>query len=143
VALAAFLIAVVCILGIGFLYEVFFGGAESTNADFMEDILSGAGWLLMFVATVIFASFFEEVLFRGFIFVGLLRSKLGVAGAIALTSLVWALLHLQYDLFVMFTICVMGIVMGVTRYKTGSLWSTIIVHSLWNAMAFFITLLGS
>jgi len=122
-ALAAFLIAVVCILGIGFLYEFIFGVPESTNADFMEDILSGAGWLLMFVATVIFASFFEEVLFRGFIFVGLLRSRLGVAGAIALTSLVWTLLHLQYDLFGMFTICVMGIVLGVTRYKTGSLWS--------------------
>ncbi|MCL2281641.1 MAG: CPBP family intramembrane metalloprotease [Dehalococcoidia bacterium] len=136
-ALAAFIIALVCIYGLSILWSFFLGDSgNSANAEFIDDIYSGAGWLLLFVATVVVAPVFEESLFRGFLFVGLQSSRIGVVGTVILTSLVWALLHMQYNLFGMFAIMVMGVVLGVTRYKTHSLWSAIIVHAMWNGMAF-------
>ncbi len=90
---------------------------------------------LLWVAVIVFAPAFEECFFRGFVFVGLKQSPIGAAGTIALTSITWALLHIQYDAYGMVTILVLGIVFGIVRLKTGSLWSTLILHSLWNAVA--------
>lgn len=143
-ALAAFIIVLVCIIGIGVVYEYFFDASgNASNSDFMDDAYSSVSWWSLWMATVVFAPVFEESFFRGFLFAGLQRSRLGVIGTITITSLVWAALHLQYNLFGMFTIVVMGIVLGVTRYKTHSLWSTIIVHAMWNGMVLVSTMLVS
>jgi membrane protease YdiL (CAAX protease family) len=116
------------------------GSSESVNTSFMTDTYTSAGWLpLLWIAVVIFAPVFEEAFFRGFLFVGLERSRIGVAGTIIFTSLVWAALHMQYNLIGMATIVIMGIVLGVIRHRTHSLWPTIIFHSLWN----FVALLGT
>ena len=142
-ALAAFIIAIVCISGFSMVYEYFAGASSnSSNSDFMDNTYSGVNWWLLWMAVVVCAPVFEETLFRGFLFVGLQRSRLRVVGTIILTSLVWALLHLQYNLFGMVTIVLLGIVLGVTRYKTGSLWSAILVHAMWNGMAQIFTALG-
>jgi hypothetical protein len=90
---------------------------------------------LLWVAVVIFAPLFEENFFRGFIFVGLKQTSIGAVGTIALTSLAWALLHMEYDIYGMATILVLGITFGIVRLKTGSLWSTLFLHSAWNIIA--------
>jgi uncharacterized protein len=87
---------------------------------------------LFWVAAVIFAPAFEESFFRGFLFVGLKQSRIGSVGAILLTSLAWAALHIQYDFYGMATVLVLGIVLGIVRLKTGSLWSTLMMHAAWN-----------
>ncbi len=110
--------------------------AESRNTSFMTDTYNTAGWLPLFwLAVAGFAPVFEEAFFRGFLFVGLERSRLGVAGTIVFTSLVWALLHIQYNWAGMAEILLMGFVLGALRYRTRSLWSTIIFHSAWNFAA--------
>lgn len=91
--------------------------------------------VLLWIALVIFAPAFEELLFRGFLFEGLRQSRLGVMGTIAFTALVWALLHAQYDLYGIASIFVMGIAMGAWRYRTGSLWSTLTMHAAANVIA--------
>ena len=48
--------------------------------------LHAGGTFLFFVTAVTIAPVFEEMLFRGFIFAGLARSRLGVAGAIVGTK---------------------------------------------------------
>jgi len=114
--------------------------AESANSSFMADTYSTASWLpLLWIAVVGFAPAFEEAFFRGFLFAGLQRSRIGAVGTVLFTSLVWASLHLQYNIFGMATIIILGIVLGVVRLKTRSLWSTILMHSAWN----FIALLGT
>jgi membrane protease YdiL (CAAX protease family) len=142
-ALAVLIIIFVCNTGLNIVYS-YFGGdlGSSANSDFMADIFSGAGWLLALLATGVFAPVFEETFFRGFLFVGLQRSRMGVAGTIILTSLIWALAHRQYNWFGMVSIGVMGIALGITRYKTGSLWCPIIVHAMWNGLALLMTALG-
>jgi membrane protease YdiL (CAAX protease family) len=95
--------------------------------------------VLLWLAVVVFAPLFEECFFRGFLFVGLQRSALGAAGAILITALFWAVLHTQYSLYGIVTIFVLGIVFGIVRLYTKSLWSTLFLHAVWN----FIALLGT
>jgi uncharacterized protein len=94
---------------------------------------------LLWLAIVFLGPFFEELFFRGFLFVGLRASKLGVIATVILTSLLWAALHLQYGLFGISQILVMGIVLGTVRHKTNNLWSTILIHVLWNGAALIAT----
>ena len=87
---------------------------------------------LLWVAFVIFAPAFEEIFFRGFLFAGWERSRLGPVGTIILTSVLWAVLHVQYDLFGIVSILIMGIAIGIMRHKTKSLWSPLLMHFAWN-----------
>jgi uncharacterized protein len=91
---------------------------------------------LFWVAVIIFAPLFEEALFRGFMWEGLRRSWWGVYGAVMLTSFAWALLHsIQYSLYGIIYIFLLGVLMGIVRWKTNSIWSTLIMHAVVNLIA--------
>lgn len=77
----------------------------------------------------------EEFIFRGFLFRGWKESRLGAEGTIILTALLWALIHLQYDLYGMVTIFVLGIFLGLARLHTGSVWCCTILHAVMNLIA--------
>lgn len=112
------------------------------DTGFSVDAYQTTTWpVLLWIAVAVFAPLFEESFFRGFLFVGLQQTRIGVAGTIALTSLIWALLHIQYDIYGMATILVLGVVFGIIRLKTGSLWSTLFLHSMWNILAMVSTVL--
>lgn len=105
-----------------------------------EDMLSDAyrtvgSPLFFWVTVVIIGPVFEEMLFRGFLFVGLRDSRIGLAGTLLITSLAWAAMHIQYDLYGMFWILVLGLALGLVRHRTNSLWVVIILHGLNNAAA--------
>ena len=110
------------------------GGAKTS--DPISQAYSTMKWPALFwIASVVFAPVFEESLFRGFLFAGLKDSKLGIAGTIVLTGLVFALLHaFQYGVGVIAQIFVLGIVFGVVRWRTRSLFSTIGLHAVWNLL---------
>ena len=141
---AFFLLAFFMDTAFAVFYKYLIGPSNNAeNSSFMIDAYSSAGWLpLLWIAIAVLTPIFEESLFRGFLFAGLQRSQLGVAGAIIITSLTWALLHMQYNLFGMLSILLLGIVLGFARYKTGSLWTPIIVHILWNLVALLGTALS-
>jgi CAAX protease family protein len=90
---------------------------------------------LLLIALVVVAPLGEEFLFRGFLLPGLLGSRLGPSGAIAVTAVAWAGLHFQYDLYGMATVAASGVLLGVVRWRTGSLWMCALVHALMNAIA--------
>jgi membrane protease YdiL (CAAX protease family) len=115
----------------------------SDTPDFQLDLYRTSVWpALLWIAVVVFAPAFEEVLFRGFLFEGFRHSRVGVIGAIILTAVPWALLHIQYELFHIGTIFVLGIIYGFVRYKTGSLWSTLFMHTFNNLAAMIVTALA-
>ena len=58
-----------------------------------------------------------------------------------LTSLVWALMHVQYDWFVISQIFLLGIFLGWLRWATGSTVLTIILHFIANLTAFVETVI--
>ena len=109
------------------------------ESDVMTDAYITSVWPALFwIATIIFAPLFEEVFFRGFLFEGFRYSRMGVTGAVLLTSFVWAGFHMQYGLFQIAAIFVLGIILGVVRYRTGSLWPPLVMHVCNNLLAMFL-----
>ena len=115
---------------------------QESPSGFTVDAYRTSVWPALFwVAAVIFAPVFEETFFRGFLFVGLRQSRIGVPGTIGLTALVWALMHVQYGVYEIGTIFFLGIALGVARHKTGSLWSPLLMHAFFNLAAMVQTVL--
>ncbi len=118
---------------------------RSSQPDFMKDMIvavrsGGGAWLLLLTGVVI-APFGEEMIFRGFVFRGLAESRVGVVGAIFITSAIWAAIHTQYDLFYMGVIFALGLALAFVRYRSGSTMLTFLLHALVNAAAFAQALL--
>jgi CAAX protease family protein len=90
---------------------------------------------LMFVAIVVMAPLGEEIAFRGFLFRGLAASRIGIHGTLVLTSAAWALMHVQYDAFILLMIFGIGLLLGWLRWASGSVLLTIILHMLANLAA--------
>lgn len=91
---------------------------------------------LYLLAAVVVAPLFEEGFFRGFMFQGLLHSRLGPYGTIFLTNILWTAVHAQVmdfaGLYTLFLIFALGLILGVARYVENTLWLPIAMHALWN-----------
>jgi membrane protease YdiL (CAAX protease family) len=104
--------------------------------EFMIKTHSSADIIWLFwIALIVAAPIFEELFFRVFLFAGLSSSFLGPIGAILVTSATWAAVHLQYDLYGIISIFVVGVVLGIARFTTGSILTTIMMHSIMNLVA--------
>jgi uncharacterized protein len=89
--------------------------------------------VLLLLAVVVAAPIGEELMFRGFLFRGLVNEPRNSLPAIVVISLIWALLHAgQYDLFGVSLIFAIGMLFGYARYLTGSTALTILMHMLFN-----------
>lgn len=84
---------------------------------------------------VLLAPVAEELLFRGMLFHRILHSPLGVAAAVVIPAILFALLHLQYSLAAMAFILIDGLFLGVVRFATGSTYLTIAMHIAGNLFA--------
>lgn len=97
---------------------------------------SARSHVLLWTAFVVAAPLVEEVIFRGF-FLSTLRSlRLPDVASALLVSLMWAAVHVQYDLYGMATILAMGLLYAAVRIRLDSLLPTIAMHGLTNAVAF-------
>jgi membrane protease YdiL (CAAX protease family) len=122
---------VVLTSGAATLFHVDFGGAV------MGNIFSNSRYPFLFwIAVVLAAPVFEEGLFRGLLFRGFETSFLKIPGTIVLTAILWAALHIQYNLYGIAFIAGTGILFGLARASTGSLIVPLVLHA---AMNFFET----
>ncbi len=98
-----------------------------------------AGWMLgLMLAIIVIAPVGEEIAFRGFLYRGLMRPGYEWL-TIAVISLAWALLHIQYDWLGMAQIFAAGLALGWFRWASGSTTLTIIMHVLINFEAMLET----
>jgi CAAX protease family protein len=98
------------------------------------------GWLpAMLFAAIIVAPAGEEILFRGFLYRGLVHSQRAVWPAIVVISLLWAGLHIQYDWTGILQIFVIGLFLGWMRARSGSTLLTFFLHALFNLEGTFET----
>ncbi len=128
IALVIALLALVIIAGPYLSGE---GDSDLTTELYRSSVFPPLLWLAVALA----APFFEELFFRGFLFAGIRASRLGAVGAVVITAVLWASLHLQYSVFGMAQILLLGLVMGVVRHKTDSLWSSLMMHVMWNGFS--------
>lgn len=89
-------------------------------------------FLLTFFMMAIFGPVCEELCFRGVVYRGYLKSG-NVAGAVLLSSLLFGLMHMNFNQApYAFAI---GVSMAVLVEATGSLWSSVIMHVVFNAQS--------
>lgn len=102
----------------------------------MSRIYESAAFLpLLWIAVVIVAPLWEEIVFRGFGFRGFRSSRLGLAGAILVPALFWTGLHVQYDAYDLSFVFALGLFFGFARERTGSVTVPIVLHVLNNLIA--------
>ncbi len=109
--------------------------------DFVVESYKQANNLpMLYLGVVFFGPIFEEVLFRGFLFKGLERTSLGGHGAVFVTSIIFAIIHVQYGLpIILVMLLPMAILLGYARLKSNSLLLPILLHSINNLVACLIT----
>lgn len=133
---------------------------DKAPSDFVEPLYQSVSsvWLLVF-AIVIVAPIYEELIFRGLLwraiseqFAGQVLEQSSTSpkkqlikfwGAIIasiVTSLIFAMIHLQYGLYEISTIVVLALVFCYARYKSGSLLLPILLHIINNGAAMWLYL---
>ena len=90
--------------------------------------------VLRVLAVGIIGPIAEELIFRGFLY-GRLLKYLGTALTILVTAAGWAALHYMYDWPVMGVIFVDGILLGLARWRTRSVFPPMVMHALYNLYA--------
>jgi uncharacterized protein len=113
-------------------------GADERWADPFVNAEQAGGLLVFLIGGCIAAPVMEEFVVRGFMFRGWSQSFLGPVGSIVVTSVLWAMIHTQYDWFGRFWIFVIGLALGYFRWRSNSTWLTVMVHSAINTSLFFM-----
>ena len=92
------LIVLIVFIGLSEAISILLG--KPTTPEFMVKAYSSLAspWIL-WVALLVAAPLFEELFFRGFLITGLSASALRWYGAVIISSAMWAVIDVQYDLY--------------------------------------------
>jgi membrane protease YdiL (CAAX protease family) len=93
---------------------------------------SATNFAILALLLVVIAPIAEEIFFRGFLY-RLLRQYLPAWATIAVSACAFAALHGAPSLFPW--LFFMGLVFGYVVEKTGSLYSSIVIHAMVNGLA--------
>jgi membrane protease YdiL (CAAX protease family) len=127
-------------LAIGVIYLAWMFGSDLATHwrgpwDFAPWIVAPiAASVMRVLAVCLFGPMVEELIFRGFLY-GLLKDRIGVPITIALTAVGWAVLHVDYSWWVIANIVVDGLLLGLARWRTESVYVPIAMHALYNLYA--------
>ena len=86
------------------------------------------------IVSVLLAPVAEELLFRGAMFAALLR-RWGIWAAALIPSVIWGLMHIQYDWWRVLSLTVTGVLLAMVRWRSGSLYLPVGLHAGWNLLA--------
>ena len=111
-----------------------FNAAEAQEVGF-SDLYSIGDKIIAFFIIAIIAPIAEEIIFRGYLY-GKLRKRLNLPISILLVSLLFAVLHGQWNVGV--NVFAVSIVLCSLREITGTIYAGILVHIIKNAVAFYL-----
>lgn len=106
---------------------------QTAALDSLLESLPTGGVALGFVLVVaVVAPIGEELFFRGFVF-NVLRNRLQFTSAVWLSAVLFALLHVSVRNFL--PILVIGVLLARLYARTGSLWSSVMMHGTFNFLS--------
>ena len=111
------------------------------QADIYQTAKSANLLPLLLIAITVLIPIGEETLFRGFLFSGWLRSARDAWPVILITAGIFAIIHVQYDWFLIAQVFIFGIFFGWVRWATGSTVLTMLLHGLVNLEGMIETML--
>jgi membrane protease YdiL (CAAX protease family) len=103
----------------------------------------GQDWLASLVgylAPCINAPWWEEVLYRGFLLPALILQLGGYKRAVFTSGIIFSIHHSSLPAFL--PLCVLGWTWAVLYTKSQNLWTTIVLHSMWNSRIFLTSWWG-
>jgi len=113
------------------------------QSDIYQAAKSANLFPLLLLAITVLIPIGEESLFRGFLFRGWLRSPRSAWPVIVLTAGMFAVIHVQYDWFLIGQVFAFGVLFGWMRWATGSTILTMLLHGLVNLEGMAETLLSA
>lgn len=127
---------VVCSIALLAFVKAFIPGVdlEQVQEVGFGNLSYGYEFVLAFVALIVIAPVFEEILFRGYLY-GKLRKTLPVWAAVLVVSVVFAAIHGQWN--VAFDVFVLSVVLCSLREVSGNIWAGILLHMCKNGLAFY------
>lgn len=119
------------------------GEFTSTGAEVAEQVREAGGTpavLLFAVLLVVGAPVVEELAFRGLLFNSLRKRGIGVVWTLVISSAAFALIHFEPTRLLV--LVALGLVLGIVRWRTGSLLACMLTHAMINAPAALVLALG-
>ena len=110
-----------------------FNATQSQNVGFT--FTNATDRIVAGVMLILIVPFFEETVFRGWLF-GQVRRHVGFWGSAVIVSLIFAYLHGQWNVGV--DVFFLSMVLCWLRQKTGSIWVGVSLHALKNLIAFIV-----
>jgi uncharacterized protein len=131
--LLGLIVVIAVTIGYGLLVQVFHLPLQ-TNAETLTNEAKTMPFTVLgaLIGAVFIAPFCEEIFFRGFVFAGLLRGT-NVVWATLVATVLFTLVH--GDIGSAVPLFVIGLMLAVIRWRTGSVWPGIGLHMLNNAIA--------
>ncbi|KAL3632299.1 hypothetical protein CASFOL_025283 [Castilleja foliolosa] len=135
-------------LGFGFLLSLVFVtsyiadrllGPKVVNNPFLEENLSSGPTTSTIACILVYCvvtPFLEEVVYRGFLLTSI-ASEMKWLQAVTISSIVFSAAHFSGENFLQ--LFVVGFVLGCSYCWTGNLSTSIVIHSLYNALILFLT----
>lgn len=110
-----------------------------TNATTLQQEAQSEPVTILFTlfGAVFVAPFCEEIFFRGYMFAGFLRGMPMVFAAL-LSALLFGIAHGDVGSFV--PLYVIGVMLAIIRWRTGSIWPGMALHGLNNAIAAIVVI---
>ncbi len=123
-------LALICVYAIAYFHDVIVHPEQQEILTFFPRTPSGV--VLLVLLAVVAAPLFEELFFRGFVFRGLANSWGWPAGA-AMTAIVFGAAHLQLSVFL--PLFALGFALAWVYQRTGSIWTSIALHAIFNGIS--------
>ncbi len=131
--ICTFTIAYLLIRGLSSVFDV---PEYSYSADYLDQ---GYGWWFVILAVCVEPALVEELAFRGVI-LGAARRVFGVKEAVAVSSLLFMMLHLSPLSFP--HLFLIGLALGYLRVASGSLYPCMLAHFVHNSLVILAEYLG-
>lgn len=116
-------------------FESIFSRSEQDYQKTIQSLVKAP--VMSFLQVCIIAPVIEEILMRGFVLDGL-KNKYGVAVALLLSALLFAILH--FNMVQTLSAFVCGIILGLLYLKTNSISCCIIAHCGYNLISYVTTI---
>ncbi len=109
------------------------------SSDFAASLLENEPSILkLLLAAGILGPATEEILFRGLLFKSIEKGASANSGimAVAISALLFSMVHFQYNIFILAFIFLHGLLLGAARLQTQSIITPILMHCLHNTFIF-------
>lgn len=96
-------------------------------------------WMVLGLSVVVAAPLGEELFFRGLIFRAV-QARWGLIAGMVISGLMFALVH--FEISVVLPFWGIGMLFAFAYHRTGSLWTPVIAHAIFNGVSFIATISG-